>query len=103
MNTTYELGDLIMIFIERNYSTNQVMGIYKSYDDELDQVTIYPLTSEGLEIAKFDNNETQLGIHRQLAFTVSGFAKAKTILIENPYLTMDSSEKYYYDQIQSRI
>jgi hypothetical protein len=101
--TEYTLGDLIVIVLGKNISYNQVMGIYKSYDPESDQVTIYPVTSEGLQIAKFDAGETQELLHRELAFTVSNYSKANTFIIDTPNITLDSSQKYYYDQIQSRL
>lgn len=101
--TEYELGDLIVIVLSGNIGGNQIMCIYKSYDSEIDQVTVYPLNKIGLEIAKFDNDETQEFQHRELPYTVSNYSKANTFIIDLPYLSLDSTQKYYYDQIQSRL
>jgi len=101
--TEYTLGDLIVINFTKNYHYNQVMGIYKSYDADLNEVTIYPLNKEGLELVKYDKDEEQRGLHRTLPYVISNFSSAKTFLIENPYVSLDSSQKYYYDQIISRI
>jgi hypothetical protein len=101
--TEYSQGDLIVIVLSKIITHNQIMGIYKSYDSELDEVTIYPLTKEGLEIAKFDAGEDQEFTHRELAYTVSNYSKANTFIIDNPSATLDTLQKYYYDQIQSRL
>lgn len=103
METDYELGDLIVIHLNENVHYNQVMGIYKSYDETMDRVTIYPLTKEGLELAKYDADEVQSGFYRTTPFEIAGFKKAKVTLIENPYVTMDSSQTYYYEQISARL
>lgn len=101
--TEYTTGDLIVIVLGKMYHTNQIIGIYKSYDSELDEVTIYPLTSEGLQIAKYDNDETQELMHRERPYVISNYSKANTFIIETPHLSLDSSQKYYYDQIQTRL
>lgn len=99
----YEKGDLIVIVANKLYNTNQTMAIFKSYDSELDQVTLYPLTSRGLELAKFDTDEEQLLMHSTIPFVVTNYSKAQTFIIDTPSLTLDTLQKYYYDQIIARI
>lgn len=103
METEYELGDLLVIHIDENVHTNQVMGIYKSYDETMDRVTIYPLDKEGLQLAKYDADEAQTGFYRTTPYEIAGFKKSKVTLIENPYLTLDSAQTYYYEQIIARL
>lgn len=103
MENEYEKGDLIIIHLAENVFGNQVMGIYKSYDETMDRVTIYPLTREGLELAKYDADEAQTGFYRTTPYEIAGFKKAKVTLLENPYLTMDSTQAFYYAQILSRL
>lgn len=101
--TEYNLGDLIVIVLENNYHKNQEMGIFKSYDSEKDEVSIYPLTKEGLSLAKEDNEETQEFLHRVTPYLITNYSKANTFIIDNPALSLDTLQKYYYDQIISRI
>lgn len=104
METNYEKGDLIIIHLSENVHYNQIMGIYKSYDKTMKRITLYPLTKEGLELAKYDADEAQTGFYRTVPFEVGITPdKTKITLIENPYITMDSSQKYYYEQISSRL
>ncbi len=104
VNTEYELGDLLLVFLDKITHVNQIYIIYKSYDSDLDEVTGYPINKEGLDLAKLDNDETISTFRRETPYTISGFSKSKYIsLIENPSLSLDSTQKYYYDQIISRL
>lgn len=104
INTEYELGDLLLIFLDRLTTVNQVYLIYKSYDSELDEITGYPLNKDGLDLARLDNDETNYSFRRETPYTLSGFSKSKAVkVIEDPGLSLDSTQKYYYDQIMSRL
>lgn len=104
-------GDLVLITFDTPVISPTEFGIYlemeevvtsiDSNNNETSKIThtlkYYPLTDEGLEVAKKDAGVSQVKLHREKKFTVTNVESKH--LIKMPTSSVRGYKKTLYDQI----
>lgn len=104
-------GDLVILTIDRPTEhpaeliifLNAVERTYKITEDDVEltkttnEVHYYPITDEGLEVAKFDAGVTQNNFHRQTKYTVTNTLPKHVLKMDETQLR--GYTKTLYDSI----
>ena len=104
-------GDLVMVTIKTPTQNPAFLAIFLNYEEYVYKITVneeevsrttntlhyYPITDDGLEVAKFDNGVNQPKMHREQKFTLTNI-KAEDLLKMDP-LKLRGYQKTLYDSI----
>lgn len=102
--TDYTEGDLVLVTFKYVVETPSKLVVFKELDTENNRLYCYSLDDRGLTLAKYENGEYDDG--------QSGFFSTQPYYISNTDLCelqemdsekLDSTKKYYYDEIVSRL
>lgn len=97
---TLETGDLLLVTFNVLIDENSIKIVFKSLNDD-GTITYYPLTNQGLQVAKYDAGESQTGMYRTAPFKLVNIESNNIIKIEEGVL--DSNLKRIYNQIITRL
>jgi len=101
--TKLQKGDLVLVIRDTVVETPSFLCVYHSIDDRRN-MTYYPLTSEGVSLAEYENGEfdnDEKGFFRKVPFTVTNIKSINLKKMNHSYLSGVLEE--YYNAIVSRI
>ena len=107
IDTPVEHPAELIIFLENKEYTFDVSGEdpltgeYTERTETTNTVKYYPITEEGLQVAKYDNGTEQLGMHRQQEYTVDNIKPKHLLKVDD--FTLRGYDKTIYDDIQDEL